>query len=291
MAPVLAHTPEDMTVTVGTGMTLGALQAQLRRYGQWIPLDPPHADALSVERLLSENRSGPRRFGHGLVRDHLIGLRAVLADGREIHSGGFVVKNVAGYDLHKLLVGAKGSLGIPVEATFKVSPLPEMECWMHRSVSTWKDLRDSLDRVWQGPIQPVVMDVHRLVASRTAPCTLVLTFAGAREDVEMQSAWVAGQGFDRAGEAAYDVTLETLLPGARRGWFSVLPSNLVEALEAVGDSPFVARAGNGQVQCDAAAIKGIPGVNADRVSAPLQALLRRLKLAFDPMEILPPIPA
>lgn len=290
MASVLAHTPEDMTVTVETGMTLGALQAQLRQCGQWIPLDPPDISQLSLERVLSENLSGPRRFGHGLVRDHLIGLRAVLADGREIHSGGFVVKNVAGYDLHKLLVGARGSLGIPVEATFKLNPLPEAESFVQRCTSSWEELRVLVERVWQGPVQPVVLDVHRLVASKTAPCTVVLGFAGAREDVEMQSAWAEGQGFVAMEEAHYDALLPSLLPGAKRGVFSVMPSEVVAALEALGHSPFVARAGNGLVYCDAGVLQENSALQSRGASGALLALSRRIKLAFDPYEILPPIP-
>src|SRR5258708_768949 len=116
-----------MTATVEAGMTLADIQKQISTRGQWLPIDPPNAEQLSIGSLLATNVSGPRRFGFGTIRDFVIGLQVVLADGRIIHSGGKVVKNVAGYDLMKLFIGSHGSLGIIVEVTFKVLPLPETE--------------------------------------------------------------------------------------------------------------------------------------------------------------------
>ncbi|MGZ5508735.1 MAG: FAD-binding oxidoreductase, partial [Limisphaerales bacterium] len=100
---VIEHTPEDMTVTVEGGATLANLQTEVRKRGQWLPIDPPNA-SITIQQLLASNASGPRRFGFGTVRDYVIGMAVVLADGRLIHSGGKVVKNVAGYDLMKLFI-------------------------------------------------------------------------------------------------------------------------------------------------------------------------------------------
>jgi len=112
---VVAHSPEDLTVTVQTGLTLLALQSELKKRGQWLPVDPPHPDRLTIRELLEENISGPRRFGWGTIRDYLLGTRVALADGRIIKSGGRVVKNVAGYDLAKVFVGSRGTLGVMAE--------------------------------------------------------------------------------------------------------------------------------------------------------------------------------
>src|SRR6266496_2771433 len=114
---VLGYNPADMTVTVQTGIRLAALQERLRQSGQWLPIDPPNPGDVSIADILNLNLSGPRRYAHGTIREHLLGLTAALADGRLIHSGGKVVKNVAGYDLCKLFVGSRGSLGVIVEAT------------------------------------------------------------------------------------------------------------------------------------------------------------------------------
>src|SRR5262249_27524736 len=127
---LLEHKAEDMTCRVEAGMTLADLQRALADRGQWLPLDPPCADRLSIGALLAASPSGPRRFGYGTVRDYVIGLTAVLADGRVIHSGGNVVKNVAGYDLMKLFIGSRGSLGVITEVTFKLRPIPEVETFV-----------------------------------------------------------------------------------------------------------------------------------------------------------------
>ena len=134
------HTPEDLTATVAAGTTLGALQKALKQHGQWLPIDPPFADAMSIGALLAANWSGPRRFGLGTIRDYVIGMKVILADGSESNSGGQVVKNVAGFDLPRLLVGSRGSLGIIVEATFKLGPIPEAEAVFGAAVDSAEDL-------------------------------------------------------------------------------------------------------------------------------------------------------
>src|SRR5262245_4594393 len=123
---VLEHAPEDLTVTVESGRTLAALQADLAKCGQWLSIDPPDPAHLTIEKLLATNESGPRRYGYGTIRDSVIGVKVALADGRVIKSGGKVVKNVAGYDLARLFIGAHRSLAVIVEATFKLRPAPEI---------------------------------------------------------------------------------------------------------------------------------------------------------------------
>src|SRR4030095_3536980 len=90
-------------------------------------LDPPHAEAATFGGILATDAHGPARIGHGTARDWLIGIAVVDAQGRLIKGGGKVVKNVTGYDLPKLHVGALGTLGVIVEATFKVRPRPARE--------------------------------------------------------------------------------------------------------------------------------------------------------------------
>jgi glycolate oxidase FAD binding subunit len=115
----------DMVVGVQAGVRLAELQRRLAARGQWLPIDPPYADA-TIGGILATASAGPRRLGYGAARDHLLGMRVVGADGVVTRSGGRVVKNVTGYDLHKLHVGAMGSLGVIVEAHFKVQPRPEV---------------------------------------------------------------------------------------------------------------------------------------------------------------------
>jgi glycolate oxidase FAD binding subunit len=124
---ILEHEPGDLTVTVEAGRTVGALQASLRERGQWLSLDPPDAERATIGGVLAANASGPRRHLYGTARDLLIGLAVVTADGTLVRGGGKVVKNVAGYDLPKLFVGSCGTLGVIVEVTVKLRPLPETE--------------------------------------------------------------------------------------------------------------------------------------------------------------------
>jgi glycolate oxidase FAD binding subunit len=127
LARIIAHDAADMTVTVDAGVTLTDLDRTLAPAGQWLPLDPARGDSRTIGGVIAADRCGPRRLAAGKVRDLLIGLRVVLADGALVRGGGRVVKNVAGYDLPKLFAGSHGTLGVIVEATFKIQPRPEGE--------------------------------------------------------------------------------------------------------------------------------------------------------------------
>src|SRR5205085_5829061 len=128
------------------------------------PLDPPNSQTLSIERLLATNACGPRRFGYGTVRDYVIGMAVLLADGRMIHSGGKVVKNVAGYDLMKLFIGSRGSLGVIVEVTFKVLPLPETESFIEVRCNSLDEADQHIEAILKSPLVPVVLDLHNLTS-------------------------------------------------------------------------------------------------------------------------------
>jgi len=184
---LMAHTAEDMTAIVQAGMLLADLQKALRQSGQWLPIDPPVPERLTVGELLASNASGPRRFGYGTVRDYVIGLTVVLADGRLVRSGGKVVKNVAGYDLMKLFIGSHGSLGVIVEAIFKVLPCPEIERFVEAQSPSLEQTDKLLKAILDSELRPVVLDLHRLSADMDR-FSLVLGFAGREEDVHWQLA-------------------------------------------------------------------------------------------------------
>lgn len=124
---VVSHEPADMTVRVQAGCTLTSLNDALSAAGQWLPLDPPFATRTSIGGLLATNANGPLRTSQGSARDLVIGLRTIAPDGTIVSGGGRVVKNVAGYDLPKMHIGALGTLGIVLDATFKVRPRPTVE--------------------------------------------------------------------------------------------------------------------------------------------------------------------
>lgn len=121
---VVEYVPEDLTITVQAGMPIAALQALTGQHGQMLPLDPPRANRATIGGVVATASTGPQRLAYGHVRDSLIGTRIALADGRVIKTGGRVVKNVAGYDMNKLVAGSLGTLGLITEVSFKLRPLP-----------------------------------------------------------------------------------------------------------------------------------------------------------------------
>jgi glycolate oxidase FAD binding subunit len=141
LAHLLEHEAPDLTCHVEAGITLAELQKRLGEKGQRLALDPPDAEQTTIGGILATNASGPKRLRYGAPRDLVIGLRVVQADGEITRSGGHVVKNVAGYDLNKLYTGSLGTLGIIVEANFKLQPLPIAERTL---LLTYKDAEDAM---------------------------------------------------------------------------------------------------------------------------------------------------
>jgi glycolate oxidase FAD binding subunit len=122
---LVACNPGDMTVAVGAGMRLSQLQEVLGEHGQWFAVDPPtQGRGATLGGMLAAQESGPRRLRYGGMRDLVIGITVVLADGTVAHSGGHVIKNVAGYDLAKLFAGSLGVFGLIAELVLRVHPAP-----------------------------------------------------------------------------------------------------------------------------------------------------------------------
>lgn len=138
---VIENEPADLTATVEAGITLVELNNQLRKQNQWLPLESTQPKVATIGGIIASNSSGPRRFRYGSPRDQLIGLQFVNGSGTTVKGGAKVVKNVAGYDLPKLLVGSFGTLGVIVEATFKIMPLPPSRSTV---VGCFKNLEEAL---------------------------------------------------------------------------------------------------------------------------------------------------
>jgi glycolate oxidase FAD binding subunit len=121
---VREHTWQDMTCIVQAGCVWSSMQASLAKHGQFVALDPLWPDRATIGGIAATNDSGSLRLRYGSLRDLIIGMTIVLADGTIARSGGKVVKNVAGYDLHKLMTGAFGTLGVITEITFRLHSIP-----------------------------------------------------------------------------------------------------------------------------------------------------------------------
>lgn len=157
MDRLLEHQPGDLIVRAEAGMPLAAVQEQVQRSGQRLGLDEPIPGG-TVGGALATNTSGARRLHLGTARDLLIGVTVVLADGTVARSGGKVVKNVAGYDLGKLLVGSHGTLAVITEATFRLHPVPETGCWVTATAGI-ADLEPLLARLCATQLAPSALEI------------------------------------------------------------------------------------------------------------------------------------
>jgi glycolate oxidase FAD binding subunit len=154
---ITSYEPGDLVVTVQAGAKLTDLQAALAEQNQWLPVDPPYGNA-TIGGILATNSSGPRRLGYGTMRDHLIGLRVAGPGGTITRSGGRVVKNVTGFDLHKLHIGAFGSLGVLLEANFKLRPRPEITAAFVFSCDSVEEAHGLLLKVHESKLRPVALE-------------------------------------------------------------------------------------------------------------------------------------
>jgi glycolate oxidase FAD binding subunit len=196
LAALVEHEPGDLTATAQAGITIAALQAALHARGQWLSLDPPDAARATLGGVLAANASGPRRHLYGTARDVLIGVTVVTADGAVVRGGGKVVKNVAGYDLPKLFVGSFGTLGIIVEATVKLRPLPDEERLVAVRFERLADAGAALRALLASDLIPNAVDLLDgpsavALGLPAAPATLAVGFDGLGEQVDWQTAELA----------------------------------------------------------------------------------------------------
>jgi glycolate oxidase FAD binding subunit len=154
---VIDYPARDMTVTVQTGITIAKLQQILAKENQRLPIDVPHPEIATLGGAIAVNASGPRRYGFGTLRDYVIGISFTDDAGHEAKAGGRVVKNVAGYDLCKLHIGAFGTLGIVTQVTLKLKPLPE-ECGLLVVPCQAERLSELLSRIHGSKARPVCVE-------------------------------------------------------------------------------------------------------------------------------------
>ena len=255
---VLEHEPGDLTATVEAGTTIAALQSTLRSRGQWLSLDPPDAERATVGGVVAANASGPRRQLYGTPRDLLIGVTVVTGGAALVRGGGKVVKNVAGYDLPKLFIGSYGTLGIIVEVTLKLRPLPEAERLVAVGFDRLKDAGSAVRSILASDLIPAALELLDAEATRalelgvtspggaalasTAGAVLVVGFDGLPEQVEWQCLELARLTAPLGGRAVETLASQTWPRLARAAYEAfatpaavmklvVLPAGLAEAME------------------------------------------------------------
>jgi glycolate oxidase FAD binding subunit len=198
LAGVIDYPARDMTVTVRAGTTVGDLQRTLGTEGQRLPVDVPHPDRATLGGAIAANLSGPRRLGRGTLRDYVIGISFVTDEGQEVKGGGRVVKNVAGYDLMKLQIGALGTLGVITQVTFKVTPKPEDQALVVFGL-TAASVGPTLDRLHGSASRPTALELLNGPAAKAVAASAGVSLPGS-------DPWVIVAGFEeKAATVAWQV--------------------------------------------------------------------------------------
>ena len=218
---IVEYNADDLTVTVQAGCTAGALAAALADHRQTLPLDPPGWSGRTLGGIAATAASGPLRARYGTVRDLLLGVRFVQADGVVTWGGAKVVKSVTGYDVPKLMVGALGTLGVLGELTLRLHPLPEAEATCLLELRHAETAPEVVARIVDSTVQP--NRVELLDAAALAACGLPQAAAGLVVSVGSVDAAVRAQQSMVAAEGArVRARVETMGPGFWRTYDRVL---------------------------------------------------------------------
>lgn len=159
LSRVLQYEPHDLTISVEAGLPYCELTRMLAANRQMVPLDPPFADEATVGGVIATNGSGPRRRLYGTARDLVIGMRFATLEGKLVQSGGMVVKNVAGLDMAKLMIGSFGTLAAIAVVNFKVQPRPAVERSFLLSFDTAAAAIGARNTILKSALQPAAVDL------------------------------------------------------------------------------------------------------------------------------------
>ena len=243
---ILEHEEGDLTCTVESGVRLSTLNAALARAGQRLSLDPPGNP--TVGAFLATNASGPLRHRFGAPRDLVLGVTLVLADGTIANAGGKVVKNVAGYDLARLVCGSLGRLALIARASFRLHPLPQAA----RTLVVESDGTARVAAALLGSqLQPSALDVLH-------PGRVAVLFEGSERAVEVQIE--AAQALVGGSEGTAEIWDEARArQKSARGRVRFPPGELADVLAAFDEAVIRPAAGVAYVPDEASAAPD-PGV-------------------------------
>jgi glycolate oxidase FAD binding subunit len=304
-----AHEPTELVVTAPAGLRLDALEAQLAEHGQCLPFEPPHfAAGSTVGGMVAAGLSGPARARAGSLRDHLLGVAMLSGRGELLHFGGRVIKNVAGYDISRVIAGSLGILGVIVEVSLKVLPRAETEATLRfdmkpaealAALQQWGSTPLPLDASawWNGNLivrlrgsAASVREAERHLGGETIDAATAAPFWAALRDHSDPFFVAAAEAIEHQDAALWRLSLPPAAPllglagdeliewhGAQRWLASALPAAQVrEAAAAVGGHATLFRGSDKSA-----------GVFTP-LAPPLRLIHQRLKRAFDPNGILNP---
>jgi glycolate oxidase FAD binding subunit len=265
MNRVLDHPADDLTITVEPGLTLAELNRHLAEKRQWLPIDAPQPARATAGGIVATNACGPRRYARGTIGDYLIGIRAIDGCGEVFAAGGRVVKNAAGYNLPRLMVGSLGTLGAITQLTFMVRPLPTHSAVVICDIPSFQEAECLLDALSRSRTTAMIVELLAGPALPNCPLPALPGMAAARLVVGFEGGAAEVQGMAnllcdewRALGADQLTTISGARVDAVWNWLSespallqinVLPSRLVEVMEQVARelpaATLQAHAGNG----------------------------------------------
>lgn len=255
---VRQYEPRDLTISVEAGLPWCELARLLAANNQAVPLDPPFSDTATVGGVIAANSSGPRRKLYGTARDFVIGMQFATAAGKLVSSGGMVVKNVAGLDMAKLLIGSLGTLAAIAVVNFKVVPKPAAERTFLLSFDTLAGAAAARDAILKSPLQPAALDLldpRAAALARTAGYVLAVEAGGNPAVIGRYEREIAPLGpctvLDGPAQTAFWRGVREFVPqylAAQPGAAVVrvsVPAGAVPAVLEAAPGPCLARAGSG----------------------------------------------
>lgn len=232
---IIEHTPADMTVTAQAGLTAARLSERLADEGQRLPVDVPHPERATLGGLLSADPSGPRRFSCGTVRDYVLGLRAVDGRGVAFSAGGRVLKNAAGYDLCRMMVGSLGTLAVITQVTLKVCPVPQTSAMLVCEVPDFDSAERLLEGLMQTQTRPAAVELLAGASHQGNPAIgpmlesseaqLLVGFEGTQPEVDWMLGGLAQEWQQLAGIDS-PVTIPAVEVSPVWGWLTGLPADV-----------------------------------------------------------------
>ncbi|WP_144986511.1 FAD-binding oxidoreductase [Gimesia aquarii] len=195
---VIDYPVRDMTITVEAGMRIDHLNEIVSAEGQRLPVDVPQSNRATLGGIIATNTSGPKRFSYGTIRDYVIGTSAVDGTGNLFKSGGRVVKNVAGYDLKKMLVGSLGSLAIISQVSLNLRPKPETLSMVWFTFDSYQKIDRALEALTTSGTRPTAIEYCNSKAARQIaaesrfelPCendVICISYEGSNNEVHWQT--------------------------------------------------------------------------------------------------------
>ncbi|MFM9914105.1 MAG: glycolate oxidase subunit GlcE [Methylophilaceae bacterium] len=286
LAGIVAYDPRELTLTARAGMTLQEIEMTLAANRQMLPFEPPHfGDGATLGGCVATGLSGPRRPYAGAVRDAVLGVELIDGRGQRLHFGGRVIKNVAGYDVSRLVVGSLGSLGVLTEVTVKLLPQPSCE----RTLSLEINEIEAIEIMNQWATRPLPLSATAWLAGR-----LLVRLSGAESAVNAAVEKLGGEEI-ADGAVFWAALKEQTLPEFAMSplWRLSVPSTTppiagTRCVEWGGAVRWVVDESNGPrehasaVGGHATLFRGIGYPAFAPLSAPMAALHQRIRQIFDP---------